>query len=57
MDHAMFFIREYERCKKQPDFVKGIKELIKSFSKRRKKAGQLLRFFLFHVRTNTGFEF
>jgi hypothetical protein len=31
MDHAMFFIREYERCKKQPDFVTGIKELIKKF--------------------------
>lgn len=31
MDHAMFFIREYERCKQQPDFVKEFKELIKKF--------------------------
>jgi hypothetical protein len=31
MDHAMFFIREYKRCKQQGDFVKEFKELIKKF--------------------------
>jgi len=31
MDHAMFFIREYERCKQQGNFVKEFKELIKKF--------------------------